>query len=135
MTYDRFNNRMPHWLSEQFFRPAEIDHYARISRELLVTPTPQMLEFCDGALCHLNLLSWWIAAQLFIPGSKLGVWQRLFEKVKGKDHSLGMLFLDSTTIRAHHKAAGATKKADTEDTSGIVRRLTAHVDTLTPRPA
>ncbi|WP_215763091.1 hypothetical protein [Acetobacter sp. P1H12_c] len=49
MTYDRFNNRMPHWLSEQFFRPAELDHYARISRELLVTPTPQMLEFCNGA--------------------------------------------------------------------------------------
>ncbi|KXV61744.1 hypothetical protein AD948_00620 [Acetobacter senegalensis] len=48
MTYDRFNNRMPHWLSDQFFRLTELDHYARISRELLVTPTPQMLEFCDG---------------------------------------------------------------------------------------
>ncbi|MCP1203845.1 IS5 family transposase [Acetobacter oryzoeni] len=53
---------------------------------------------------------WWIAAQLFIRWSKLGVWQRLFEKVKDRDQALGMVFLDGTTIRAHHKAAGAAKK-------------------------
>ncbi|GAN92401.1 transposase [Gluconobacter thailandicus F149-1 = NBRC 100600] len=53
---------------------------------------------------------WWIAAQLFIRWSKLGVWQRLFEKAKGRDQALGMVFLDGTTIRAYHKAAGAAKK-------------------------
>ncbi|KXV67271.1 transposase [Gluconobacter oxydans] len=53
---------------------------------------------------------WWIAAQLFIRWSKLGVWERLFDKVKDGDRGLGMVFLDSTTIRAHHKAAGAAKK-------------------------
>nr|WP_197463143.1 IS5 family transposase [Gluconobacter thailandicus] len=56
---------------------------------------------------------WWIAAQLFIRWSKLAVWQRLFEKVKGRDQALGMVFLDGTTIRAHHKAAGAAKKGGT----------------------
>ncbi|KAB8125347.1 IS5 family transposase [Komagataeibacter medellinensis] len=61
---------------------------------------------------------WWIAAQLFIRWSKLGVWQRLFEKVKDRRQALGMVFLDGTTIRAHHKAAGVAKKGDTEDASG-----------------
>ncbi|WP_207918819.1 IS5 family transposase [Komagataeibacter saccharivorans] len=56
---------------------------------------------------------WWIAAQLFIRWSKLGVRQCLFEKVKDRDQALGMVFLDGTTIRAHHKAAGAAKKGDT----------------------
>ncbi|GBR21947.1 transposase [Komagataeibacter nataicola NRIC 0616] len=36
---------------------------------------------------------WWIAAQLFIRWSKLGVWQRLFEKVRGADPALGMVGL------------------------------------------
>ena len=49
--------------------------------------------------------------------------QRLFEKVKDRDQALGMVFLYGTTIRAHHKAAGAAKKGDTEDVSGIVRLL------------
>ena len=78
---------------------------------------------------------WWIAVRLFIRWSKLGVWQRLFEKVRGADPELGMVFLDGTTIRAHHKAAGAAKKGDTEDASGIVRRLAAHVEALAPRSA
>lgn len=56
---------------------------------------------------------WWIAAQLFIRWSKLGVWQRLFEKVKDRDQALGMIFFDGTTIRAHNKATGAAKKGDT----------------------
>ncbi|MBV1832602.1 IS5 family transposase [Novacetimonas pomaceti] len=62
---------------------------------------------------------WWIAAQLFIRWSKLGVWQRLLEKVKDRDQALGMVFLDGTTIRARHKAAGAAKKGDAGNASGI----------------
>ena len=77
---------------------------------------------------------WWIAAQLFIRWSKLGVWQRLFEKVRDRDQALGMVFLDGTTIRAHHKAAGAAKKGGTENTERIVRLLAAHVEDLAPRP-
>ncbi len=65
--------------------------------------------------------SWWIAAQLFIRWSKLAVWQRLFEKVKDRDFVLGMVFLNGTTIRAHHKATEAAQKGAT----GIVRRLAA----------
>jgi len=52
---------------------------------------------------------WWTAAQLFIRWAKVGVWQALFEQVKGQDPALGMAFLDGTNIRAHHKAAGAAK--------------------------
>ncbi|WP_206065095.1 IS5 family transposase [Komagataeibacter xylinus] len=54
---------------------------------------------------------WWRAAQLFIRWAKLGVWERLLERVQGQQGvALGMTFLDGTNIRAHHKAAGAHKK-------------------------
>src|SRR4051812_35381000 len=53
---------------------------------------------------------WWRAAQLFIRWSKLGVWQRLLEAAQARGVELGMAFLDGTSIRAHHKAAGAPKK-------------------------
>ncbi|QEH97899.1 IS5 family transposase [Gluconobacter thailandicus] len=61
-----------------------------------------------------DLGPWWTAAQLFLRWTKLGVWQALFERLKDGDPSLGMVFLDGTNIRAHHKAAGAAKKGDTE---------------------
>jgi len=53
---------------------------------------------------------WWRAAQLFIRWSKLGAWQRLLEAAQARGVELGMAFLDGTSIRAHHKAAGAPKK-------------------------
>ena len=56
-------------------------------------------------------------------------------KVLRRGLALSMVFLDGTTIRAHHKAAGAVKKGDTEDASGIVRRLAAHVEVLVRGPA
>ncbi|MBV1825401.1 transposase [Komagataeibacter oboediens] len=62
---------------------------------------------------------WWIAAQLFIRWSKFGIWQRLFEKVTDRDQALGMVFLDGTTIRAHHKAAGAAKKGAQKRPKGL----------------
>ncbi|GBQ53533.1 transposase [Komagataeibacter sucrofermentans DSM 15973] len=61
------------------------------------------------------------------------MWERLFEKVKDRDQALGMVFLDGTTIRAHHKAAGAAKKGGTENAERIVRLLAAHVEDLAPR--
>jgi transposase len=53
---------------------------------------------------------WWMAAQTFLRWSKLGVWERLFEAAKAANWpELGMVFMDATIIRAHHKAAGAVK--------------------------
>jgi len=53
---------------------------------------------------------WWLAAQLFIRWAKAGVWERLLELVQRRGVALGMAFIDGTTIRAHHKAAGAEKR-------------------------
>jgi len=63
------------------------------------------------------------------------VWQRLFEKVKDRDQALGMVFLDGTIIRAHHKAAGAARKGDTGNAAETVRCLAAHVEALAPKSA
>ena len=53
---------------------------------------------------------WWAAAQTFLRWSKLGVWEDLLELAQARGAALGMTFLDGTTIRAHHKAAGAARK-------------------------
>ena len=53
---------------------------------------------------------WWRAAQLFIRWARPGVWPRLLEAAQARGVELGMAFLDGTSIRAHHKAAGAPKK-------------------------
>ncbi|GBQ07131.1 hypothetical protein [Saccharibacter floricola] len=78
---------------------------------------------------------WWITAQWFTRWSKRGVWQRFFSRVSRKDPALGMVFLDGTIIRAHHKAAGTAKKEDTQEAREIVKLLAAHVEALLPRPA
>jgi transposase len=53
---------------------------------------------------------WWRAAQTFNRWSRLGVWPRLLEQAQaaGKVQT-GLVFLDGSSIRAHHKAAGAMK--------------------------
>jgi transposase len=53
---------------------------------------------------------WWMAAQTFIRWARLGVWERLLDLAQGRGVALGMVFLDGTSIRAHAKAAGASKK-------------------------
>ena len=55
--------------------------------------------------------------------------------MKDRDPALGMVFLDGTNIRAHHKAAGAAKKGDTEDAEALVKRLVARVEALAARSA
>src|SRR3954454_7138968 len=58
-----------------------------------------------------DLGPWWMAAQTFIRWSHHGVWERLLELAQQRDGiTLGMAFLDGSTIRAYQKAAGATKK-------------------------
>ena len=72
---------------------------------------------------------WWRAAQTFLRWSKLGVWERLFEAAKAASWpELGMVFMDGTVIRAHHKAAGAVK-------GGAAMKLLAEARAvLAPRP-
>jgi transposase len=45
-----------------------------------------------------DLVPWWRAAQTFIRWSKLGVWERLLERVQEHGVELGMAFLDGTSI-------------------------------------
>ena len=51
---------------------------------------------------------WWKAAQLHIRWSRLGIWQRAFEHLRGQGRpELAEVFMDGTSVRAHQKAAGA----------------------------
>ena len=72
---------------------------------------------------------WWMAAQTFLRWSKLGVWERLFEVAKATNWpALGMVFMDGTVIRAHHKAAGAVKGGT------AMKRLAGARAASAPRP-
>ena len=85
----------------------------------------------DDRLCR----SWWLAAQTFIRRSRLGVWERRLARAQERGVELGMTFLDGTSIRAHHKAAGAEKRGSTTQGATCVRRLAALVAAMAPKPA
>ena len=76
-----------------------------------------------------------MAAQMFIRWSLLGVWQRLPALVQKQGVYLGMTFLDGTSIRARHKAAGAARKPTLRHSEIIVKRLAGLVAALEPRHA
>ena len=76
---------------------------------------------------------WWRAAQLFIRWAKQGVWERLLDLAQQQDLALGMSFLDGTSIRAHHKAAGAQKRGSTARSAISVKRLAARAVAGAPR--
>jgi transposase len=78
---------------------------------------------------------WWKAAQIFIRWSRLGVWDRLLAMAQERGVELGMAFLDGTSIRAHAKAAGTSKKGDLAHAVEQVRRLGDLVAAMAPRPA
>ena len=78
---------------------------------------------------------WWKAAQIFIRWARLGVWDRLLAMAQERGVELGMAFLDGTSIRAHAKAAGASKKGDLAHAVEQVRRLGDLVAALAPRSA
>jgi transposase len=78
---------------------------------------------------------WWMAAQTFIRWSRLGVWERLLELAQARGVALGMAFLDGTNVRAHAKAAGASKRGDLERSGTNVRRLAALAAAMARRPA
>ena len=78
---------------------------------------------------------WWRAAHLFIRWSKLGVWERLLEVAQSRGIALGMIFIDGSTIRAHHTAAGAEKRGATAQSAISVRHWAAGVAVTAPKPA
>ena len=79
---------------------------------------------------------WWMAAQTFIRWSRLGVWDRLLERVQqGRGVQKGMAFLDGSSIRAHQKAAGAVKTATLRPSATGVRHSAARVAATAPKPA
>jgi transposase len=82
-----------------------------------------------------DLVPWWRAAQTFIRWSKLGVWERLLERVQERGVDLGMAFLDGTSIRAHHKAAGAPKKKLWGERRGLRHPRCADIDGGAPCPS
>ena len=78
---------------------------------------------------------WWRAAQVFIGWARAGVWERLLNLVQKRGVSLGMVFLDGTSVRAHQKAAGAARRGDLQPSETIVKRLAALVAGMAPRLA
>jgi transposase len=79
---------------------------------------------------------WWRAAQMFNRWGHLGVWERLLDQARQRGGvKMGMTFLDGTSIRAHHKAAGAAKKGGLQRSVTSVRLLAARVAALAARPA
>ncbi len=77
----------------------------------------------------------WAAAQTFIRWAKLGVWEDLLDLAQVQGVALGMVFLDGTSIRAHHKAAGAARKGALQRNEMYVKRLAVLVAAMAPKPA
>ena len=88
-----------------------------------------------GRAIPADLGPWWQAAQTFIRWTRLGVWERRLGLAQGRGVQLGMTFLDGTSIRAHHKAAGAARKGAHKLNGTPVRRWGARVADMAPRPA
>ena len=77
-----------------------------------------------------------MAAQTFGRWSRLGAWERLLELAQRRGGiDAGMAFLDGTSIRAHHKAAGAAKKGEVQRSATSERDLADRAAATGPRPA
>src|SRR4051812_3609434 len=88
-----------------------------------------------GRAIPADLGPWSRAAQTFIRWAHLGVWERL--RLLAQEHGvqLGMTFLDGTSIRAHHKAAGAEKRGPTVRRVMSAKPWAARVGGMGPRRA
>src|SRR3954452_6967843 len=82
-----------------------------------------------------DLGPWSRAAQTFIRCAHLGVWERLLLLAQEHGVQLGMTFLDGTSIRAHHKAAGAARKGALQRSGTPVKLWAARVAATAPRRA
>ena len=89
---------------------------------------------------------WWMAARTFGRWARLGAWERLLEAAQrrgGIEAGMAGLTaseavprtLDGTSIRAHHKAAGAAKKGELQRSAMRVRGLAVRAAVTGPRPA
>ena len=89
---------------------------------------------------------WWMAAQTFSRWSRLGAWERLLEAAQrrgGVEAGMAGLTaseavprtLDGTSIRAHHKAAGAAKKGAHQRSAMPARAWDVRAAATGPRPA
>ena len=78
---------------------------------------------------------WWLAARLFIRWAKRGVWERLLDLARRRGIALGMSFLDGTSIRARHKAAGAKRGDATANGEIVVKHLAALAAATAQQPA
>ena len=78
---------------------------------------------------------WSRAAQTFIRWARLGVWERLLLLAQERGVQLGMTFLDGTSIRAHKKAAGATRKGALQRSGMSEKRWAARVGAMGPKLA
>ena len=78
---------------------------------------------------------WSRAAQMFIRWAHLGVWERLLLLAQERGVQLGMTFLDGTSIRAHHKAAGAEKRGPPAKSAMSVKRWAVLVGGMGPKRA
>src|SRR5215213_5892896 len=82
-----------------------------------------------------DLGPWSRAAQMFIRWAHLGVWERLLLLAQERGVHLGMTFLDGTSIRAHHKAAGAEKGGPPARRAMSVKRWAVRAAARGPRRA
>ncbi len=77
---------------------------------------------------------WWMAAQTLIHWARLGVWEKLLALVQERAIRLGIVFMDGANIRAHQKAAGASRKGICKRGTAV-KRLADLVAAMAPRPA
>jgi transposase len=89
---------------------------------------------------------WWMAAQTFSRWSRLGAWERLLEAAQRRGGvEAGMAgptaseavprTLDGTSVRAHHKAAGAAPKGDGQRSVTRARHWAVRAAVTGPRLA
>src|SRR3954453_17443776 len=86
-----------------------------------------------------ELGTWSRAAQMFIRWAPLGVGERLLllaqQVAQERGVQLGMTFLDGTSIRAHHTAAGAEKRGPPAKSAMRVKRWAVRGAAMEPRRA
>ena len=77
-----------------------------------------------------------MAEQTFRRWNHHGVWERLLELAQAQGGvEPGIAFLDGTSLRAHHKAAGAAKKGEALPGATSARRWAARAGASAPRLA
>ena len=113
-------------------------NYSALHKDLRRTLSAIVWRHANGAKWRAipaELGPWSRAAQTVIRWARLGVWERLLLLAQERGVQLGMTFLDGTSIRAHHKAAGAEKRGPPASSAMSVRRWAVRGVALGPRRA